>query len=457
MIRLQRRNPREKGQVLPLFAMVSLVLISMLALVVDGGLSYAERRSAQNAADATAAAASLTLLKQDRGKYTDQAQLLADMEEAARRNGIGQGAASLGDLLEVRYLDENGSPIGNCIIGDGSDPNHCSDSVAQDAFGVHVVASSEFQGFFAGMIGMNTLRVSGDAFALVRRRASRNGQGWAAFATGGACTGNVMELEGLNTDFYGHLHSNQSAILNANLGTVFGDITFASTCNGSSDGSACPSTGTNDQLAAFNIEIPEYEEYREVADTQSGLGLGERIIGDVTVGNGQSRAFGSVTPELPFTYIDGDLFVDAGATVSFYGLIVVTGNIDIHGTAINSTIFTMVAGDVLWIHNNATGLSGSPYQAASSLYGPLMETNVVKFFSNGTGICTRDTLEIDADNLAFNGTLLAPNGRIDIDGTMTIIQGGLVARTIEIESANSDFNYNQTYFLPQSDFIEMVR
>jgi hypothetical protein len=48
-----RRNSRlEKGQSLVLIALAMFVLMGMLALTLDGGMAYAQRRNAQNAADA---------------------------------------------------------------------------------------------------------------------------------------------------------------------------------------------------------------------------------------------------------------------------------------------------------------------------------------------------------------------------------------------------------------------
>lgn len=49
-------KPSEKGQTMVIITIAMLALIGMLALVLDGGFSYAARRSAQNAADAGALA-----------------------------------------------------------------------------------------------------------------------------------------------------------------------------------------------------------------------------------------------------------------------------------------------------------------------------------------------------------------------------------------------------------------
>ena len=62
MGKIANRSRQEKGQILMLAALLATVMLGMVALVVDVGFWYSERRQVQNAADeATLAAASMRI------------------------------------------------------------------------------------------------------------------------------------------------------------------------------------------------------------------------------------------------------------------------------------------------------------------------------------------------------------------------------------------------------------
>lgn len=56
-----RQGQRQKGQILVIFALLLPVMFAALAVLVDGGFLYGQRRIAQNAADAAALAAALAV------------------------------------------------------------------------------------------------------------------------------------------------------------------------------------------------------------------------------------------------------------------------------------------------------------------------------------------------------------------------------------------------------------
>ena len=64
----------ERGQALALIALSVVVLLGFSALAIDGGMIYADRRHAQNAADASAlAAGGMAALEMDNGStYYDE-------------------------------------------------------------------------------------------------------------------------------------------------------------------------------------------------------------------------------------------------------------------------------------------------------------------------------------------------------------------------------------------------
>jgi hypothetical protein len=88
-----RIHPREQGQSLVTVALLLVVLIGMLALTLDGGYAYLQRRAAQTAADAGALAGARELCK------TGEANLAVDqaLNYAIDRNGALQANATVGD------------------------------------------------------------------------------------------------------------------------------------------------------------------------------------------------------------------------------------------------------------------------------------------------------------------------------------------------------------------------
>ena len=58
-----RGRSENRGQLLVLFVLSLVVILSALAVVLDGGRVYVERRKAQNAADAASMAGAIALNK----------------------------------------------------------------------------------------------------------------------------------------------------------------------------------------------------------------------------------------------------------------------------------------------------------------------------------------------------------------------------------------------------------
>lgn len=73
-----RRERRDGGQIIVIFALAAVAIIGMVGLVLDGGSTYAQRRNQQNAADLAAmAAANQYLLTDDKTRATTTARAIA--------------------------------------------------------------------------------------------------------------------------------------------------------------------------------------------------------------------------------------------------------------------------------------------------------------------------------------------------------------------------------------------
>ena len=125
-------QPSEKGQNLILIAVAMMALVGLLALVLDGGFSYATRRQAQNAADAGALAGANVLCET---RNTTNAQAAA-LDYAVTRNGAL-----------------------SATVGFGPD----SDDGAPKA--ITVTAVIPHDSFFAGIIGQDVVTTTATAEA----------------------------------------------------------------------------------------------------------------------------------------------------------------------------------------------------------------------------------------------------------------------------------------------------
>jgi hypothetical protein len=131
-----RNNRSERGQAIILIALVLVGLIAITGLVVDGGMAYANRRQAQNAADAAVMAASLAKVRGDNYQYAALQQ--------ARENGYNNDGE--GSKVEV-----NNPPV--------------SGPYANNAQYIQVILTSRQKTFFGSVIGINQLTNTVEAVA----------------------------------------------------------------------------------------------------------------------------------------------------------------------------------------------------------------------------------------------------------------------------------------------------
>lgn len=99
-----RARTGERGQIIVIFALGLVALIAMVGLVLDGGSTFAQRRSQQNAADLAALAAANTYLLTN-----DQTQSDTAARESAAENGFD--AATGAATLTTSYDLSNGAAV----------------------------------------------------------------------------------------------------------------------------------------------------------------------------------------------------------------------------------------------------------------------------------------------------------------------------------------------------------
>jgi Flp pilus assembly protein TadG len=157
-----RSGRKGEGQILVVFALGLIVLVSGVALVLEGGNAYQNQRSVQNAADA-AANAGATVIAQNLsdGSKTD-ADVLAAINSSAAFNTVGAAAY---------YTDVTGQPIdasgnvvaANLAVAVGAGP---AGAIPPNAQGVHVGSDRTIPTTLARVIGMNSFKASAEAIAI---------------------------------------------------------------------------------------------------------------------------------------------------------------------------------------------------------------------------------------------------------------------------------------------------
>ncbi len=141
MFRQVRRN--EEGQTLPLTVLLMLVLLGVLALVLDGGFAFVQKRRAQNAADAGALSGAVAMVN---GEYRD-----AVLRQTVAQYATSNGAAS----TTMHYLDSNGDLI--------ADPSN--GLVPTSAAAISVTTQIPFATFLASVLGVNNMTAAAQARA----------------------------------------------------------------------------------------------------------------------------------------------------------------------------------------------------------------------------------------------------------------------------------------------------
>lgn len=146
------RLTARSGQILILFAFFLTVIVGVLALSVDLGVSFTERRAMQNAADAGALAGARIVA---RSLATAPLSAQSDVTTVANSNKMRIGSI---DQIDCSYVNDD-----DTVVGD------CGGNVPSTATGVNVKVYETHSTFFVRVVkGPATVRISATAIAHVR-------------------------------------------------------------------------------------------------------------------------------------------------------------------------------------------------------------------------------------------------------------------------------------------------
>lgn len=155
---LRGPRPRQRGQIIVIFALAAFACIAMLGLILDGGGAFAQRRNEQNAADlASLAGANAWLL--DTNTATRDASAIAAARAVAAQGGYTDGV----DGATVAVTPAAYGALGETVQVDITAPHGNA---------------------FAGMIGMTTWNVGTTATAITGPGGSADGSAPVMFNVG---------------------------------------------------------------------------------------------------------------------------------------------------------------------------------------------------------------------------------------------------------------------------------
>ncbi len=366
------------GQVMVLVAVLLIGLVAMLALVLDGGNAYLQRRHVQNAADAAALASAYRVAQ----GASDSSVSSTVTEYAITRNGAGSASAV--------YLP-SGTQIGAGSVPPGTN-------------GVRVTVTQTVSTFFAGVVGLGHITMTGKATAEFQTQSAGCG-GFAVWAHSQTCS-NSINWSGSGGVINGLVHSNAKVKVSGSGHTINGDCEYVTSYSQSGSGHHI----TYVQVSAS----PDYPVNFNIVDYRPGgrAALAAQAAGKYFLHSGNWSTSGS------------------GKTIP-NGLHYCTGNASISGSGHTGT-FTVVA-------EGTVDISGSGHTFVQYIDGLFIFSNYER---SGTPKCTNAICNVSGSGGTYTGIIFAPKGLISYSGSGQFIsRGSLVGWTIDISGSGFTLNY----------------
>lgn len=186
--RLHLKRQKARGQSLVVMALCMMVMVAVVGLAVDGGALFAERRTAQNGADAMALAGARKMLE----IYDSSAVFTfpnvnngtAQQEQQVKAAIVAYSSRNKTSLLEAYFVNDSKQVVSASLNAFANPP--CGTTVgvpcpvgqngnipwSAGAKGVMIKGSSETSSFFVGLIGFNRLVASATATGFMGRATS---------------------------------------------------------------------------------------------------------------------------------------------------------------------------------------------------------------------------------------------------------------------------------------------
>ncbi len=170
---MKRFRLRQEGQSALIIAGGLVALIALLAVVVDAGNAYAQRRQVQNAMDAGAQAGAIALAQ---GKTNGEVSTA--IQKFVRSNGVS--TSGIKSYYVVQDANGNSIVVRTYDTVEAYGLNNVTERISVGGnllpvIGVQVEGDKQFPTFFAGVVGFSTMSANGMAAAYANKGACSAG------------------------------------------------------------------------------------------------------------------------------------------------------------------------------------------------------------------------------------------------------------------------------------------
>jgi len=417
-VKMKPNTHPQKGQALILIVLAIVGLIGLVALAIDGGNAFSDRRHAQNAADTAALAAALA-------KVHQQDWATAGLGRAATNDYTNDGVRST--------VTVNNPPGAGC---DGSVPNPVNLAADPDdtiGYYIQVIIHSNVHTYFAPVVGIDQVHNCVEAIARGKPAVvkpihfgnamiSLDPSSCSAFWSHGNSTALILGsgvFVNSNCPNNAFQQSGSSIVASSTI-CVVGGATY-------NIGAVAPAPQTH---CGDPIPYPPEYLWPQVTCSTNATKTGSVI----TPGNIPGSWIGGTVTLQPGTYcINGDVKINAGNNITGVGVLLYLSN---GGLSINGGATVNISAQT----------SGS--FAGLLLYLPITNTNPIVLNGNS--------------NSAFTGTILAPGSEIQVNGTGSAYgyHCQFIGKTVDMSGNNAltiTYYDNENYDITLPPSIDLVR
>jgi hypothetical protein len=371
---MNKQQQSEGGQALVLIVLAIVGILGFTALAVDGGHFYAERRSAQNAADSAAMSAAYAAATKQTSAKVQQAAF----SKAAINGYVNDPAeASLAENERKTVVKYENPPTSGPYAGN------------KEYY--RVLITTEIEPYFSDIVYGGQSRQTVEAVA--RARAADNfANGHVIHAT--SVSGSAVLFKG-NIDVHvhgGNIYSSANGGKSGSSGKVKvhdGDILLVGSWSGDKTGvSPNPKTGQS-PVSAPALPVPDcnFPNGKEIKDKKGTNILTPGRHSNIKI-NG-----GDWVMEPGMYCIEGGLTVNGNATLTGNGAMIVmlSGGMKLNG-----------GGQVIWTRPSSVKDASGAEWGGMMIYVPKSNTNEV-YLTGG-------------NDTAFSGTIYAPGSQCELGG-----------------------------------------
>jgi hypothetical protein len=394
---MRRSNSSQSGQAAILLALGLLGLVAFAALAIDGGLLYAEKRSAQNAADNAVLAAARAMCL---GEDPVSAALALAYENGYDNDGVG-------NIVTVSNPPTAGPNAGNSDY-------------------VELVIVSNFPGALIQFVRPGGLQITVRA---VSACLPRMGRGHAAlFAISQTCN-NAIIWSGSSSSVQGGMHSNNDVQITGSNNTISGIASYVTTINANPDKvTLIPPAPINPVhtgviMDPLGFDIEDYAPGGSKAALAQGAGLYRYCDGDIDM-----------------NWLEDNHYYDEATDTILDGLYYATGDISINrARAVGNAVTLVAEGDV--------DLRG-PDQVISAYMDGLLAFSGTAY-GNDSVACSTPAIKLSLNGSIYEGYLYAPHGLINVSGSDIQVNGGLIGYALSLSLSGTDISViNSSEYIP---------